>query len=333
MAPEMRELLRDALDEAILGTTVYDLLDFWHVLEKLAVANSIFISYRRVDSQHAAFAIADRIRWAFGQDEVFFDRGSIEGGDEWSESIRNALALAKVVLVVIGPGWLRVADEWGRRRLDDPKDWVRREVCEALARQGEALTEVITVYLDGAARLSEPALDAALQRLPALQSVSLPNEFWEPALDKLIDLAAAKGHITRVPRDGRRNPNGSLAKPQPLQKGRKTMTDEEVRIALAPLSFWQLNWSPHPWGIEHQAQEISKVYEFASFRDAIQFMSFAATAIDKWKPPHHPRWENQWKVVIASFSTWDVGCRVTDLDIIAAKELDRLYLERPTTVD
>lgn len=37
-APEMRELLREALDEPTLGTTVYDLLDFWHVLEKLAPA-------------------------------------------------------------------------------------------------------------------------------------------------------------------------------------------------------------------------------------------------------------------------------------------------------
>jgi pterin-4a-carbinolamine dehydratase len=295
------------------------------------MANSIFISYRRSDSQHAAFAIADRVRWAFGQDEVFFDRGSIEGGDEWSESIKNALQSAKVVLVVIGASWLRVADAWGRRRLDDPKDWVRREVCEALARQGTALIEVIPVYLDGVTKLSELALDAPLQRLPALQSVSLPNEFWEPALDNLIDLVAAKGNITRANRDGRRNPNGSLAKPEPLQKNRKVMTDEEVRIALAPLSFWQLNWSSHPWGVGHQAQEICKVYEFGSFIDAIQFMSFAATAIDKWKPAHHPRWENQWKVVTASLSTWDVGCRVTDLDIDAAKKLDQLYFKRPQT--
>jgi pterin-4a-carbinolamine dehydratase len=293
------------------------------------MANSIFISYRRSDSQHAAFAIADRVRWAFGQDEVFFDRGSIDGGDEWSESIRSALRSARVVLVVIGAGWLRVADEWGRRRLDDPQDWVRREVCEALERQGAARVEVIPVYLDGAARLAEAALDAPLQRLPALQSVTLPDEFWEAALDKLIDLVAAKGGITRANRDGRRNPNGSLARPDPLQKDRRVMTDEEVRIALAPLSFWQLNWSPHPWGAGHRAQEITKCYEFRSFDDAIRFMSFAAAAVDQWKPPHHPRWENQWKVVIASFSTWDVGCRVTDLDIAAAKELDQLYLARP----
>jgi hypothetical protein len=39
--PERRDLLRSALDAATLGTTVYELLNFWHLLEKLAAASAV----------------------------------------------------------------------------------------------------------------------------------------------------------------------------------------------------------------------------------------------------------------------------------------------------
>ena len=37
-APELRALPRSALDEETVGTPLYELLDFWHLLEKLAAA-------------------------------------------------------------------------------------------------------------------------------------------------------------------------------------------------------------------------------------------------------------------------------------------------------
>ena len=288
--------------------------------------HTIFVSYRRADSQHAAFAIVDRLRWAFGQDQVFFDRGSIQGGADWSQSIRQAVATARVVLVVIGPDWLRVTDEWGRRRIDDPEDWVRQELCVALERATQQQAHLVQVYLDGTPALDPRALDGPLKRLPALQRERLSNDHWEAALDRLIDLVAGHAGLQRLQTEGR-FPNGALARPAPGQGQRQPLDDEQVRARLPALPGWQLGWSPHPWGLNRRAQELSRVYDFPSFLSALAFMGRAASAIDGWRPPHHPRWENQWKAVSVAFSTWDVGCRITELDFEAARRLDRLFLE------
>ena len=94
--------------------------------------------------------------------------------------------------------------------------------------------------------------------------------------------------------------------------------------SLEPLARWHLQWGPHEWCAGGNAQEIVKSYDFPSFADAVAFMAAAAKEIDAWKPPHHPRWENQWKVLNVFFTTWNVDCRVTKLDIAAAKKFDAI---------
>ncbi len=42
---------------------------------------------------------------------------------------------------------------------------------------------------------------------------------------------------------------------------------------------------------------------------------------------HHPRWENQWRTVTVYLSTWDIGFRISQLDIDLAGILDRIYKE------
>jgi len=56
-APELRDLLRSALDEATLGTTVYELLDFWHLLEKLAPAAAVVYGETRAPAVVAQWRI------------------------------------------------------------------------------------------------------------------------------------------------------------------------------------------------------------------------------------------------------------------------------------
>ena len=47
---------------------------------------------------------------------------------------------------------------------------------------------------------------------------------------------------------------------------------------------------------------------------------------------HHPRWENQWRTVIVYLSTWDIGLKISRLDVDLAKVLDGIYeeLTRPS---
>ena len=48
----------------------------------------------------------------------------------------SALAAAHVVLAVIGPKWVALADDNGRRRIANHDDWVRQEVELAFIYQG-----------------------------------------------------------------------------------------------------------------------------------------------------------------------------------------------------
>lgn len=66
-----------------------------------------------------------------------------------------------VLLVLIGPKWLRVKDKTGGRRLDDPKDWVHVEVVAALERD----IPVIPILIDGTDMPNEERLPLPLRGL------------------------------------------------------------------------------------------------------------------------------------------------------------------------
>lgn len=92
------------------------------------MSKPIFISYRRADCTSEAGRLYGSIIKELGEEVVFMDTSSIELGTQWTQEIENALQSAQVVIVVIGPNWLRIIDEWGMRRIDQENDWVRREI-------------------------------------------------------------------------------------------------------------------------------------------------------------------------------------------------------------
>jgi tetratricopeptide (TPR) repeat protein len=112
---------------------------------------------------------------------VWLDHDDIEPGDEFAEALAEALAQSDNLLAIIGPDWL-TAEKGGRRRLDDPEDWVRREVTEGLA--GRA---VVTPILVGNAQLPTiEELPEPLQALPGRQAIEVRPERFDDDVKDLI---------------------------------------------------------------------------------------------------------------------------------------------------
>ena len=99
----------------------------------------VFLNYRRSDAALAAQALYLQLRERFGSRSLFMDVNSIAWGARWPERIASQLRRASIVLPIVGENWLKAADDHGRRRLDDPKDWVRLELAEALRRRAQVL--------------------------------------------------------------------------------------------------------------------------------------------------------------------------------------------------
>jgi ketosteroid isomerase-like protein len=93
----------------------------------------IAISYRREDSLPIAGRLYDRLSAEFGKKEVFMDFDSIPYGMDFRTHIRQTLARADVVVAVIGPSWAGPQSS-SKRRIDDPKDFVRLEIAVTLER-------------------------------------------------------------------------------------------------------------------------------------------------------------------------------------------------------
>jgi hypothetical protein len=94
-------------------------------------SRGIFLSYRRADAAPYARLMQFQLRERFPETRIFMDLDSIEPGLDFAEVIREAVESCAVLVALIGKQWATLADEDGRRRLDDPGDYVRFEIQAA----------------------------------------------------------------------------------------------------------------------------------------------------------------------------------------------------------
>ena len=143
---------------------------------------NIFICYRHEDSSAYAGWLADALGRQFGKGMVFRDVNSQRGLD-FRDQVDEAIGTCAVLLAVIGPMWLRVQDESGRRRIDHPRDLVALEISAALKRN----VRVIPVLVAGARMPREAHLPEELAGLAYRTAIELSDAGWDHQIIGLVD--------------------------------------------------------------------------------------------------------------------------------------------------
>lgn len=145
----------------------------------------IFISYRRDDSFAEAALICAALQNRAGHDAVFMDK-SLQPGVDWPEEIQTALVKANTVLVIVGDWnkWLGVQD-FGKRRIDDPKDWVHQEAALALKQKKKIIPVLIG---PPAGAIQADVLPVSVRQLLEKQRHLLRMDTWDQDLKVLIEV-------------------------------------------------------------------------------------------------------------------------------------------------
>jgi len=147
------------------------------------VANAIFISYRRDDSEGEAGRLFDDLTRAFGNQNVFMDVAGIRPGADFRHAIDENVAHCGVLLGVIGPNWAGISNADGKRRLEDPNDFVALEIASALKRE----VPVIPVLVHGAHMPTPDQLPDSLKDLSYRNSVEISHARWNSDVQLLIE--------------------------------------------------------------------------------------------------------------------------------------------------
>jgi hypothetical protein len=144
--------------------------------------DDIFINYRREDSSPYAGRLYDFLRQTFPDKKVFIDVDTIDPGEDFVEAIDTTLTKSRVVIAVIGPNWGEVTDNVGMRRLDNPDDYVVRELVTAL----ESSIHIIPVLVGGAEMPRQELLPQRLQLLARRNPINISDTNYLSDVNKLV---------------------------------------------------------------------------------------------------------------------------------------------------
>jgi hypothetical protein len=145
--------------------------------------SAIFVNYRSGDEEFTATLVEREMSRRFGDEKVFRASKSIRPGSKFPQEILAAVRRCRVLLAVIGPRWLAAQSAGGGPALEDPKDWIRREILEAF----DAGAVVIPVLVGKTERLKREELPTAMRGLADCQYRRLNHRNAESDLSRLAE--------------------------------------------------------------------------------------------------------------------------------------------------
>lgn len=148
--------------------------------------DKIFINYRRDDAAGFAGRLSDSLANYFGPDRVFRDVTGIGYGADFEEVIHQRLAESGALVVLIGDRWSSVRNSDGTRRLEDPADYVSREISVAL---NDGLP-VVPVLIGSAPMPRAKELPEPLRDLSRRNAITVTDERWTHDVDRLAKVLA-----------------------------------------------------------------------------------------------------------------------------------------------
>lgn len=143
---------------------------------------NIFINYRRDDSSGSVGRLYDRLVTRFPENQIFIDIDNLAPGVDFVDAIERSLGSCEVLIAVIGRHWLGASDGEGNRRLENPDDFVRLEIGNALKRD----IRIIPVLVDGASMPHSRDLPDDLKALARRNAIEVSYTRFRADSERLI---------------------------------------------------------------------------------------------------------------------------------------------------
>jgi TIR domain-containing protein len=199
----------------------------------------LFLSYRREDTGGYAGRLGDGLSARFGRSQIFRDIDAIPPGVNFVKGTDDAIAACDYVLLLIGDNWLSAATKAGDRRLEDPDDFVRREIEAAI--KGDV--PIIPILVEGARMPTAAELPPTIASVTYFNALELADTRWDYDFNKLVGAVSRKPSGRAVPQLRQRL---SSWKRRPLQIAAGVVVIALLGLGYALLTGGSQNPPPSP---------------------------------------------------------------------------------------